>query len=410
MKVLQVNRRWRSSSDSESYMFGLSQLLTDHGHEVIPFAVQDPGNEPSPYSSLFVSPLELTQTYRQPIHKIFGTAARIMYSRESRNRMSILADLTHPHVAHIHNIYLHISPSVLPPLVRRGVGIVMTVHDTKLFCPAHTSFRDDRECRRCRPYRYLACAGGRCVKGSSLASSFCAVELLAHDALHAYTGKVDRFIAPSWYMAGRLLDRGLPQEKVAVIPNFVDTGQWPLSDEEDEGYVFFGAAQLPEEGMVTLVRAFAEMPEIPLKVAGCGMMDQSARELAWDLGADNIEFLGYMSDREMAELMAGCRFLCVPYERPGNVPSIVLKAFSTGKPVVAAGTGAIPEAVREGITGRLMAPGDIGSTKSVVRELWAEPALCREMGRKARRLVEAEYSPQLHYDSIIKLYESVKRV
>lgn len=410
MRVMQLNRRWRRSTDTESYIFSLNKLLEEHGHEIIPFAVQDSGNEPSDYSALFVSPLELTNPFRRPVHKIFGTAARLLYSREARNRISILADTTHPHVAHVHNIYLHITPSVLPPLARRGVGIVMTVHNAKLFCPAIVAYRDGEECHRCRPYHYLPCVTGRCFKGSSLASSICAIEQLAHDTFHAYTDRVDCFIAPSRHMVDRLLARGIQQEQVAHIPYFVDIEKWTLSAEKDEGYVLFGGTQLNEEELQILIEAFSQMPDVPLKIAATGNMDQNARELAWDMGADNIEVHGYKTEDEMVDLVAGSRLFCVPGEYSSFMPLIVLKALASGKPVIAARGGHVAEFVRDGITGRLTEAGDVEGIKSAVMDLWEDPSRCREMGLEARKRAEEDYSPAVHYESIIKLYRKVKKV
>ena len=100
MKILQINKFWRVRGGSERYVFELSRLLEERGHETIPFAMRDPANEPSPYSSLFVSPVELSDPYRLGLTQRLGTAARILRSREAGRNMSVLADLTHPDVAH----------------------------------------------------------------------------------------------------------------------------------------------------------------------------------------------------------------------------------------------------------------------------------------------------------------------
>lgn len=405
---MQVNRFWRRTTRVTRYIFDLVQLLEDHGYEVVPFAVQDPGNEPSPFSSLFVSQLDLLNPYRMPLAKMASTTFRMFYSREARNRIGLLADITHPDVAHIHNVSIHLSPSVLPAMVERGIGTVMTMHDSLLLCPAQHSYRDNAACYRCRPYHYLGCLTGKCMGGSSLASALCAAQLFAHDTLRAYTGTVDRFIAPSWFMADRLVARGIPDWQVVTIPYFVDVSRWPSDGGEVGDYIFYWGQVALGHGIGTLIRAVAGLPRIKLKIANSGMKEQGPRELAWELGADNVEFVGYQKEEGIRELLRGSRFVCVPYDSPNSAPAEVLEAFAAGKPVLATNIGGLPEVVREGVTGRLAEPGDVDSLRDAIDKLWHDPS-APEMGREARRRAENEYSPERHHQMISEVYHSVRR-
>lgn len=406
---MQVNKFWRVRGGSERYIFELSRMLTDRGHEIIPFAMEDPANEPSRYSTLFVSPVELSDSYRMPLWKRIGTAKRILHSRESASRIAILSDLSEPDVAHLHNIYHHLSPSILKPLVERGIGVVMTIHDYKLLCPALRYYNDGQVCEKCHPLHYASCVSGRCVQGSRAASALCALEMFVHDATKAYTGRIDRFIAPSRFVAGKLLERGLPSEQVAVIPNFVDPERWTPGENGDGSYVLFSGRLSHEKGVETLVRAMASLPEIPLKIVGSGMLETSARQLARELGATNIEFTGFKSEKEVRRLVQESRFICTPSEWYENAPMSVLEAFACGKPAVASRIGGIPEMVREGETGLLAEAGDAGDLRDAISRLWEQPELVREMGGNARTLVETDYSPATHYDKIISTYQQVKR-
>lgn len=406
---MQVNKFWRVRGGSERYIFELSRMLTDRGHEIIPFAMEDPANQPSRYSTLFVSPVELSDPYRMPLWKRIGTAKRILHSRESASRIAILSDLSEPDVAHLHNIYHHLSPSILKPLVERGIGVVMTIHDYKLLCPALRYYNDGQVCEKCHPLHYASCVSGRCVQGSRAASALCALEMFVHDATKAYTGRIDRFIAPSRFVAGKLLERGLPSEQVAVIPNFVDPERWTPGEDGDGSYVLFSGRLSHEKGVETLVRAMAGLPEIPLKIVGSGMLETSARQLARELGATNIEFTGFKSEKEVRRLVQESRFICTPSEWYENAPMSVLEAFACGKPAVASRIGGIPEMVREGETGLLAEAGDAGDLRDAISRLWEQPELVREMGGNARTLVETDYSPATHYDKIISTYQQVKR-
>lgn len=408
MKIMQINKFWRVRGGSERYVFELSRMLEDKGHEIIPFAMQDGDNEPSRYSSLFVSPVELADPYRMSIIRRAGTAARILYSKESNSRVSVIADLSEPDVAHLHNIYHHLSPSILPPLVDRGIGTVMTIHDYKLVCPALRHYNSQGICERCRPLHYGPCISGRCVKESLAASVLCAVEMFFHDLRHAYTDRIDIFVAPSRFVAEKLLARGIDSGKVRVIPNFVDTGRWrPNGDGGD--YVLFAGRLSEEKGVKTLISAVAALPEVKLKIVGSGMLNHEARALALELGADNIEFLGFRNEDDVRKLVRQSRFVCVPSEWFENAPMSALEAFACGKPVVGSDIGGIPEMVRAGETGLLAEPGNVEALGDAIERLWNDDDLCREMGHAARAMAEREYAPEVHYEKINETYKQIKR-
>jgi glycosyltransferase involved in cell wall biosynthesis len=410
MKIMQVNKFWRVRGGCERYVFELSRMLADRGHEIIPFAMEDPANEPSRYSALFVSPVELSDPYRVPLGKKVATAKRILHSREAASKIHTLADLSHPDVAHLHNIYHHISPSILKPLVERGIGTVMTIHDYKLLCPALRYYNNGRVCEKCRPMHYVNCIRGRCVKGSRAASALCAVEMFIHDITRAYTGRIDHFIAPSHFVAEKLLRRGLQPEYVTVVPNFVDPERWtPANNDGDGSYVLYSGRLSIEKGIETLIRAMAGLPEIPLRVVGSGMFETRARQIARELGAANIEFIGFKSEKEVRRLVQASRFICTPSEWYENAPMSVLEAYACGKPVVASRIGGIPEMVREGETGLLHEPGDVENLSETIARLWGEPALTREMSVSARHLAETEYSREAHYEKILCAYQQVKK-
>jgi glycosyltransferase involved in cell wall biosynthesis len=65
----------------------------------------------------------------------------------------------------------------------------------------------------------------------------------------------------------------------------------------------------------------------------------------------------------------------------------VLEAMASATPVVASRTGGVPEIVRDGETGFLVPPGDVGALRDRIEELLRDPALARRLGRQAREVV-----------------------
>lgn len=410
MRILQANKFWRQRAGSERYVFELCDLLESHGHEIAPFAMQDAGNAYSLYSSLFVTPMDIAEPYRMPLSRRAGVAARILHSREAARNIGVLADVFNPDVAHLHNIYHQLSSSVFKPLARRGTGVVMTLHDFKLLCPALRLYHGEGVCERCRRFDYHLCVTRLCVKGSLAASLLGAADLWLNDAFQVYSRHVDRFIAPSRFMAGKMIERGLPAAKVEVLPGFVDTERWqPASAGGDGDYILFSGWLSPEKGVQTLIRAMAAHPGIPLKIAGTGIYDGVLRSLAREHGLANVEFVGFRKEEDVRRLIQGSRFVCVPSEWYESSPMSALEAFACGKPVIASNMGGIAEVVSDGDNGVLVGAGDVDGLAAAIGDLWHDTGRCAEMGAAARRLAEDSFSPGSHHEKIISIYQQACR-
>ena len=91
-------------------------------------------------------------------------AQRVIFSLQARRKLRELLAQVRPRIAHAHNIYHHLSPSILPLLRKRGIPVVMTVHDLKLACPAYTMMARNEPCERCRGGRIHNVAVHRCIK------------------------------------------------------------------------------------------------------------------------------------------------------------------------------------------------------------------------------------------------------
>src|SRR5690606_23551837 len=112
------------------------------------FAMQHPRNEPTPWSGYF--PAEIEYGHRYSPLRTLRNSQRIVYSLDARERLSQLLEAVGAEVAHVHNIYHHLSPSVVGLLSARRIPVVMTLHDLKLLCPAYTMYTHDGVCERCR--------------------------------------------------------------------------------------------------------------------------------------------------------------------------------------------------------------------------------------------------------------------
>lgn len=84
-----------------------------------------------------------------------------------------------------------------------------------------------------------------------------------------------------------------------------------------------------------------------------------------------------------------------------------MEAFASGKPVIGARIGGIPELVLDGKTGYTFRPGDPDDLRDKISNILNDPISRTEMGKLARETVEDIYSPEQHYRNLIAVYRKV---
>ncbi len=406
MRILQIQTyHYRRGGDS-TYMFNLSRLLEERGHEVVHFAMRHPDNLPSPYADYFVSGIDFPALLERPTPAAaLRVLARSIYSGEAREKIARLAADTRPDIAHIHNIHAHLTTSILSPLERAGIPIVWTLHDYKLVCPNSDLLSRGEVCERCIPNRFHHILLRRCKKGS-LGASGVAMLVALYDRLTGVPSRVDRFVAPSRFLEGKMIEGGIGRDRISWLPNFVETGE-PIAGQEGDYYLYFGRLS-PEKGVDVLIRAAAGLGRGRLLILGDGPERESLERLASELGAGNIEFLGRRPADEVRSILGAARFVVLPSRWYENLPFSAMEALAAGRPVVASDIGGIPEMVDDGVNGFLVPPGDEGALAERIAALLDDPALRAEMGSRGRAKALELYDPEHHYARIMEIYGEIR--
>jgi glycosyltransferase involved in cell wall biosynthesis len=390
-------------------MLQTADLLRQHGHEVVFFGMQDSRNVPEARSAHLVSSVDYSG--RHAVHgsarfKQWLSAGRILYSREAATKIDALISETRPDVAHLHNIYHQLSPSILGVLRRRGVPTVLTLHDYKLICPNYTLNTRGAVCERCKGGRFYQAVLQGCVKGSRLNGLICATEAYAHGLTHVYENGVQTFIAPSQFMQRKMREFGAAG-RIVHLPNFIDAAAYEPKFSALPFFVYSGRLE-PVKGVSTLLSAVAAgdvARGIKLCIAGDGSQREALESQSRLQGtSSSVSFLGHLGRDDLRVLLQHAMFVVVPSEWYENAPMSVLEAYAYGKPVIGARIGGIPELIQEGRTGLLFEPGDVDGLRRAIDSLLSDPTLAEEMGRNARRLVEDAYGPRLHYECLMAVY------
>ena len=376
-------------------------LLQSHGHEVIPFAMRHELNPASAHDTFFVDRVNFDEqhSWRGDIRK----ALKILYSLEAKQKIEALLDLTHPDVAHVHNIYHQISPSILPVLKRRGLPVVMTVHDLKLLCPNYKMRTHGAICERCKPRRFYQAVLHRCVKDSIVASAVCAVEAYLHRFAGLYETNVDKFITPSRFYQRKLVEWGMSEKKIVFIPNFTRLDRFVPASGGEDYFVYFGRLA-EEKGLLTLVEAMRRIRRGTLFIVGDGPLYSVIQDAISEYRLQNVHLTGFKRDAELADLIRKARFTVFPSEWYENCSMALIESYAWGKPALGANIGGISEMIDEGETGLLFEPFSVEDLAEKLDYLLAHDDVTAHMGKNARAKAEKEYGSERHYAALMRLY------
>jgi len=402
MKLLSLNTYHYRRGGADAVFLDHDELFRKLGWETAVLAMQHPRNSISPWSEYFVDELEFGHAYN-PWKKIV-MASKVIYSFEARKKLSRLLDKFIPDVAHAHCIYHHLSPSVLSLLHERGIPTVMTAHDLKLACPAYKMLNRNGICERCKHGNLLHVAIHRCVQDSFAVSALVAVESMAHKLFRLYRKNLDKIIVPSQFFRTKFTEWGWPEEKFVHIPNFVRADEYTPQFKPGDYFLYFGRLA-PEKGVDTLIKA-AIQANVRLRIAGTGPDERRLINLA--ASSPRIEFMGYCAGEDLKMLLRESRAIVLPSQWYENAPMSILEAYASGKPVIAANIGGIPEMVLEGQTGYLFESGNADELAGRLAHTNGLPdGRIAEIGKQARAYVATAFTPARYTQDMLRLYQSL---
>ncbi len=401
--LLSVNNYFYPRGGAEVVFLEHNAIFKKAGWNVACFSMNHPNNPPSEWSRYFIDEIEFGGNYT--LLQKMARVPKVIYSMESRRKISRLLNDIPVDICHMHNIYHHISPSVLGVLHDRKIPTVLTLHDLKIACPEYHMLSSGRICERCRGGNRVNVIINKCIKDSYILSGLIFIEDLLHRILKSYSNKVDKFIVPSRFYLEKFSEWGWDREKFAYIPNFIDTSLFQPSFNPGKEFVYFGRLS-KEKGISTLIQAAAKA-NVRLKIIGSGPDEHALKQLSATLES-KVTFAGYMTGKLLHETIRSSRAVVLPSEWYENAPLSVLESYALGKPVIASSIGGIPELVLEGETGTIFNPGDVDQLAAALDFYHNQPdRFLAEQGRTARTWVEDEFSREKYLKNICSLYREL---
>jgi len=364
MRILLINKYHYQKGGAEKAYFDMAEILTEAGHEVAYFAMEDPGNKKTPWSRFFVKEVSYHQENQSLWQKI-DLGLRILWNKEANTKLQALIDEFHPDVAHAHNIYHQLSPSIFHVLQQNGIPIALTLHDYKIVSPSYTLFAHHKVWEHTSGVKAIL---DRVVDNSYAKSSVCALEKWFHKAKGSYD-LVDVLISPSQFLADTCQKLGLKKE-IEVLAN-------PLlhipkeGGEKVPGKIVFVGRLSEEKGVDVLIRAFRDQSaEKKLHIIGSGPEEAKLKMLVKELNlTDTIIFHGALFGEELDREVLSSEALVVPSIWYENLPYVVTENLARGIVVIASDSGGMKSRITHGENGLLFPMGESATLSKLLQDL-----------------------------------------
>lgn len=389
---------------ADKYFLDLANLLSSRGVAVAKFVMRHPHNLPDHYSQYWPSGINLD---RFSFRNIGRYATHIFWNFEAAKNFNRLLDDFRPDIVHVHNIYHHLSPSILPAAKKRGIPVVMHLHDYKLVCPNYKMFSNGRIDESAKGGRYWSCVWRRCFKNSYWKSLVVALEMwLHHKILRVYEKNIDLYIAPSIFVKNKMAEWGVPADKIEVLHHFVGADQADSRASLGDYFLYFGRLD-KEKGVDVLLRAMVNVQSRgSLKIVGFGPEHKNLKALARSLSlSDRVEFVGPKYGEELKKIIAGAYAVVVPSQWYEVFGLVNLEAAALGKLVIAAAIGGIPEAVKDSQTALLFNPENIKELTTKLNWSLDHPQAVATAGQEAREFILRRFSAERHWRHLLNIYQ-----
>jgi glycosyltransferase involved in cell wall biosynthesis len=263
-------------------------------------------------------------------------------------------DAVWPDMVTLHSL-VGIGHNVIAPLAARDIPTLYVLPDLALACLRATMFRRGRACER------------RCVECRA-SSAFKQAALRRAPRLG--------FVSPSQANLDRLEAAGVLNDRptrVIANVNAYPAPRRPRTRSARPRFLYVGRLDAPKgvDCLLRAARSAREQAAFTLTVIGAGGEEAQLRAAYRD--CDWLDFTGWLPLQEAVEAIHQADALCLPSLWPENLPGAAVIALGCGAPILASAIGGLPELVRDGVSGRLLPPGDVGAWRDALIDLAQQP-------------------------------------
>jgi glycosyltransferase involved in cell wall biosynthesis len=514
MKIIQAHNYYRQAGGEDAVVAAERALLEEHGHQIVTYYQSNDliaGGSPAEAASPSQGKgwLFSLKSKVYGLESLLSTALKTVWNHQTYREFRKLLQQEKPAVVHCHNTFPLISPSIYWACAKENVPVVQTLHNYRLLCLNAFLFRlrsrtlkvetadglvegvqNESTASTCNDFndvigfnelndlnaspgaicelcvhKSLKWPGIRyaCYRGSRAGSLVVALMLFVHKLLGTWSKKVTAYIALTEFQKQKMIEGGLPEQKIWVKPNFLQTTEGgsqrtdfaarkrketqknDLNDVSTSNsdltcgrpYALFVGRLSAEKGCDVLIRAWrlfcekwqkdAELEASPvstlngfndlnatvpqLLIVGDGPERDSLEKLASHPASliphPALHFLGKQPKERVLALMRSAQFLVLPSLWYEGFPMTIVEAFSCRTPVVVSDHGGMKDLIAEGINGMKFKAGDAQDLATVLASAFEDSEGLESMGAEGGRRSEFLYSASGNLKLLDKIYHEV---
>lgn len=324
-----------------------------------------------------------------------------------RDRLQV----THADLLHVQNFFPMFSPAVHAAAHNLNIPTIQHLRNFRLACLNAYLLRDGQVCEAClgkNPWRGLLY---QCYRRSFPASFGVWSMITAHRWRRTWQRDVDAFITPSHFAAEKLVQAGIPDDRLHIKPDFIPD---PLPDHSippqplAPRFVFVGRLN-EQKGVTLLLEAWRQLQQKDWELILIGIGEQSTQlqQFVTEYALSNVKFLGQLPLAQVLQVLQTATAVVVPSQSYETFGRVAIEAFANGRPALVSALGALPELVQEGSTGLIIPHRDLAGW--VDRLYWAghHPTEMGKMGHAARQRYLAAYTPAANNQQLQHIYQQV---
>jgi glycosyltransferase involved in cell wall biosynthesis len=415
MKILQIHKYYskKRGGGSVSAFFETKKLLEKKGHEVLVFSMEDKDNERANESEYFAKHFDIREA--KNFWQKLWLVPRVIYNPDAAHQLDKLLTKYKPDVAHVHNIYHYLTPSIFPILKKHGVPIVFKLSDYHAICPNYKLFAHGKIDNSCKNGKYYKLFFNKSIN-NSFAESFVAMVEGYVNRWGKFYDNIDIFAAPSEFMREIGVEYGMERKKIRILRNVLNFDAYDTGDVHKQKIFLYMGRVAQEKGLPVAIDAMIKLKkEQKLKgwkfvIAGDGPQLKELEEYVIDNDvSDIVEFAGFCQkgSKEWLNLMQRASVAVLPSVWYDNSPIAISESMAFGSPVIVSDYGGTKEMIQDGKGGFVFETNNSADLATKMQKYIDDENLVAQMGEKARTGVRELNNEQRYYDTLMGIYTEV---
>lgn len=295
----------------------------------------------------------------------------------------------------IHNTFPAMSPCVYGLALKQSVPVIHYLHNYRAGCLNGVFYRDGSPCFSCKNGNYLPGVLHACWRGSAAYSALAAATLYKTRRMGTWN-RLSSYIAVSRRQRELLIQTGIPEDKIRVIPHFIrqkTTPAGPPPPDHPRRDVLYAGRLTQEKGVLPLVQAWERLapPGRTLYLMGDGPLRGELERYVAFRRLESIRLTGFIPHEEQGAVRAACGLAVAPSLWEETFGMVVLESWLHGTPVIVTPAAACRSSSATAGTAGL--PGNLPRTRW--RKRCAPPWRKRNAGRPWARTGSSSCPPRI---------------